>query len=112
MSLVPVGRGRSTRSAMGGGLAARGCFFCLWTGRGIDDPPTASALLYGLRPQTVLRRTIDPSPSSVFSGAEHCPPGLGGGFGGWVGKRLCSASPQTSFADDHRLRLGYSFPWS
>ncbi len=45
----------------------------VWKGRGIDGPPPASASLHGLRPQTVLRRTIDPSPSSVFSGAERCP---------------------------------------
>ena len=36
-------------------------------------------------PQTVLRRTIDPSTSSVLFGAEHCPPGLWGGVGGVVG---------------------------
>ena len=58
---------------------------CVWTGRGIDGPPPVSASLYGLRPQTALRRTIDPSPSSVFSGAEHRPPGLGGALAGvWV----------------------------
>ena len=49
-------------------------------------------------PQTVLRRTIDPSPSSVFSGTEHCRPGLGGGFGGWVGQRF---GPYVGFRCKH-----------
>ena len=30
--------------------------------------------------------TVDPSPSSVFYGAEHCPPGRSGGFGRGGGK--------------------------
>ena len=47
-------------------------------GRGIDGPPSASASLHRLRRRTVLRRTVDPSPSSVCSGAEHRPLGLGG----------------------------------
>ena len=51
-------------------------------GRGIDGPPPASASLHRLRRRTVLRRTIDPSPSGVFSGAEHRPPGLGGALAG------------------------------
>ena len=45
MRLVLVGRGRSTRSATGGGC--NGSLFCAWKGRGIDGPPPASALLYG-----------------------------------------------------------------
>ena len=55
MSRVLVGRGRSIRSAMGGG--GSGSFFRA-DGRGIDGPPPVSASLYGLRPQTALRRTI------------------------------------------------------
>ena len=40
-------------------------------------------------PQTVLRRTIDPSPSGAFFGAEHRPPGLWGALAGrWVSASL------------------------
>ena len=41
-----------------------------------------SALRSTASPQTALRRTLDPSPLSVFSGAEHHSPGLGGALAG------------------------------
>ncbi len=53
-------------------------------GRGIHGLPSASASLYGLRPQTVLRRTIDPSPYLRSVEPNTARPGLGG-FGAGVG---------------------------
>ena len=56
--------------------------------------PLQPALRSTASPQTVLRRTIDPSPSIVFTGAEHCPPGLLGGLrrvGGPSQPRICAA---------------------
>ncbi len=52
-------------------------------GRGIDGPPPASASLHGLRPQTVLRRTIDPSPYLRSLEPNTARPGLGGAFAQW-----------------------------
>ena len=67
MSRALVGRGRSTRSATGAGGSGpwAGVAAPFWRadGRGIDGPPPVGASLHGLRPQTALRRTIDPSPS-------------------------------------------------
>ncbi len=77
-------------------------------GRGIDGPPPASALLHRLRRRTVLRRTIDPSPSSVFCGAEHHPPGLEGGFGAWVGQRF--ARLRRTGAQPCQLEEGFTVP--
>ena len=86
MILVPVGRGKSTRSATGEGsglwVGVAAPFSCVLMGGGVEGPPAVSASLYGLRPQTALRRTLDPSPSGVFSGAEHRPPGSWGAFSG------------------------------
>ncbi len=61
-------------------------------------------------PQTVLRRTIDPSPSSALSGAEHRPPGLLGALAcGWVGA-LLGFAVGLFLREDYRLtrprRLG------
>ena len=95
-----MGPVRSTRSATGaegsGPWAGVAAPFWRADGRGIDGPPPVSASLYGLRPQTALRRTIDPSPSGVLSGAEHRPPGLGGGFGGVAGWRFARLRRRTA----------------
>ena len=82
---VPVGRARSIRSATGGGSglwAGVAAPFSLLMGRGVAGSPAVSASLYGLRPQTALRRTRDPSPSSGCFGAEHGPPGRWGAASG------------------------------
>ena len=56
-------------------------------------------------PQTVLRRTIDPSPSSALSGAEHRPPGrLGALACGWVGA-LLGFAVGLFLREDYRLTL-------
>ena len=88
MKRALVGRARSTRSATGEGSGflggGGGSFFA--GGRGAESRVLLrSALRSTASPQTALRRTLDPSPLSVFPGAEHRPPGLGGGFCGSVG---------------------------
>ena len=70
---------------------------CVWEGEG-STVLLRPALRSTASPQTVLRRTIDPSPSIVFSGAERRPPGLWGGFCGWVGQR---SGPYVGFRCKH-----------
>ena len=52
-------------------------FSCVWKGEE-SMVPLRPALRSTASPQTVLRGTIDPSPSNMFFGAEQRPPGLGG----------------------------------
>ncbi len=98
MMLVLVGRERSIRSATGEGRS--GSFFCVLVGRGIGGPPPVSASLYGLRPQTALRRTRDPSPSSVLAGRSRTPYARAswGGFCGEVGMSARAGQPDGSLA--------------
>ena len=81
MRLALVVLGRSTRGAMGEGCNSS--LVCAWKGRGIDGPPLASASLHGLRPRTILRRTIDPSPYLRSVEPNTARPGLGGALAGW-----------------------------
>ena len=80
---VPVGRARSIRSATGGGsglwAGGSGSFFLADGERGRGF---ACGQRFALRPQTALRRTRDPSPSSGCFGAEHGPPGRWGAASG------------------------------
>ena len=85
MNPAHVGPAKSIRNATGEGCS--GSFFGVPMGEE-SRVLLRSALRSTASPQTALRRTLDPSPSSVFSGAEHCLPGLGGALAGRLGERF------------------------
>ena len=80
MSLALVGRGRSTRSAMGGGCKAP--FF--WRVEGERNRRSSSGQRFAPPPSAADCPAEDHRSLSLLTvrGAKHRPPGLGGGFGG------------------------------